>query len=224
MRRDWVIGVLLLAWAAPYWIFPTLYTVHAYYRWESAVFLILVVAACLSWLPAWAGTLLALLLVVLQMLTFQRVYAPMLGEDHGMVVMAKFIQAHTKPDDVLVVYGMEWTPELCYYAQRRCVMETTLQNLSDVIRRGGDIDDAGSARASNGPRTNQPTPSNRNHRSVLWNAAAGRPYASVGAIIRCPCPKWDGNPQYEALFRGWGLTGVTCKVAFLDKPPAVSAR
>lgn len=36
--------------------------------------------------------------------------------------MADTIREHTRPDDVILIYGMEWDSSLAYYAQRKAVM------------------------------------------------------------------------------------------------------
>jgi hypothetical protein len=34
----------------------------------------------------------------------------------------KLIAEHTKPDDIVLIYGMQWNPAVAYYSGRRAVM------------------------------------------------------------------------------------------------------
>lgn len=42
--------------------------------------------------------------------------------DGGIVAFGHYIRDHTRPDDVILVYGMEWSPILVYYTERKAVM------------------------------------------------------------------------------------------------------
>jgi hypothetical protein len=55
--------------------------------------------------------------------------------DGGLVAFAHAIKDHTKPDDVILIYGLEWNPELPYYAERKAVMFPTSLMTSEQIAR-----------------------------------------------------------------------------------------
>lgn len=153
-----VIAACLIAFILPVFLFPTLHAVHDFYNLENGVFFLLAVAALLSYLPEKAKVITTIGLLTLQMLTFQNLYYPDLAADTGVRAATNTVTAHTRPDDVLLIYGMEWNPELPYYAQRRAIMEpASLVAVGDAVRRG----------------------------NVALHPKAG---VHIGAIIRCPCP------------------------------------
>jgi hypothetical protein len=120
--------ILLGAFLLPFLCFPVLYRVHEYYLIANGVFLLLAVAAILpdkALLP----------LVLLQLLYFYNHY-DLKPDPSAVLNFAAAIDLQTKPDETIVVYGMEWNPEIPYYAHRRAVMETTLASLDDVVKRG----------------------------------------------------------------------------------------
>lgn len=121
-----LIGICLLAFILSVFLFPTLHRVHDYYNLENGVFLLFAVAAALSMLPARQRYILTAAIVAGQLCQFVLVYGPTLRADNGLREWGAEIAAHTKPNDVLLIFGMEWSPVLSYYSQRKAVMCTTL--------------------------------------------------------------------------------------------------
>lgn len=66
-------------------------------------------------------SLLFYLIIVSQLCYFYGHYN-LRPSDGGLVAFARAIRDRTKPDDVVLVYGMEWDPSLAYYAERKAVM------------------------------------------------------------------------------------------------------
>lgn len=123
-----ILLILLGAFLLPFLCFPVLYTVHEYYLIANGVFLILAVA---SLLPSNA----LLPLVLLQLVYFHTRY-DLKPDPTAVLNFAAAIDQQARPDETIVIYGMEWNPEIPYYAHRRAVMETTLASLDDVVKRG----------------------------------------------------------------------------------------
>ncbi len=60
-------------------------------------------------------------------------------EDPQVLPLAREIQSHTKPDDLVAVDGLEWSPAVLYYARRRghMVSANTVDVAYDLIHRDG---------------------------------------------------------------------------------------
>ena len=129
------IAIVLLALCVLHvFMFPTLNRVHSYYHLEWGIFLLVAVAALIGLLHRKSQMVVLLALVVLELTTFEAVYAPQLHANNGAVGMGLAIMEHTKPDDVLLVAGEEWDPEIPYYAHRRAIMCTTLAPLDTCMK------------------------------------------------------------------------------------------
>lgn len=123
-RRPGVVGAAIATFLLPIWLFPTLHRVHPYYRMENAIFLLAAVAALISWLPGYLPTICLGAAMALQLATFDARYRPMLQVGNALPVAGATVARLTKPDDVILIYGQEWNPQIPYYAGRRAVMMT----------------------------------------------------------------------------------------------------
>lgn len=124
----------------PFGMFPRLYTVHQYYPVACGIFLILGVGSLMG-----RHSYLSILLVALQLWSTHHGLIP--KPNDASIVSAHYLRDHTPKDGVVLIYGMEWNPALCYYAERRCVMMTSLipENISvDPSRMAAIIDCRGS--------------------------------------------------------------------------------
>jgi hypothetical protein len=137
VRRQWpdrrtgaIAGCLVVAFLAPFAVFTNLHIVHNYYQVANGVFLIAAVAVVLAAMVDRIGSRLSLGICILVLLSqygwFATRFAPTIWrqpESAREVAIAKFIRAHTPRDSVVAIYGLEWTPLIPYYSQRRAVME-----------------------------------------------------------------------------------------------------
>ena len=124
--------LLLLAYLAPFLTFTNLQIVHEYYAFANYAFATAIVALALwrvtrlenrfSVLPA---TLLALWLCVLSWHRLERNYLPRMeaaGVPTRVSEVARFIGEHTQPQGVVIAFGLDWSSELAYFADRRTIM------------------------------------------------------------------------------------------------------
>jgi hypothetical protein len=126
--RTLVAGALLL-WIAPVMIFTNLFHVHDYYQVELAVFLVFSLAIAIGeWLPRVARQpwLIPVLVVVCAGWSLRQFSVHelrrMTGDfNRNVVILAEAVRQRTPPDSPIVVYGLDWSSELPYYAQRRAI-------------------------------------------------------------------------------------------------------
>ena len=120
--------------------FPRLHRVHDYYAYENGVFLLAFVGwavvgllECGGWRSA-VG--IAILLVTLgQCLdTFRRTGLAIQQADvRGPTELVNFIRSATTDDEVILIYGEDWSPMIPYLAHRRAVMDRALHPLESPI-------------------------------------------------------------------------------------------
>lgn len=110
-------------------VFFGLHLIHEYYPYASALFLIvsagLLIAdlLTLSGPRAWVGVLaLAVLLSACAARYHSRFYLFQLENAPGRPAAAAILDSTTKPDDVIVIAGLDWSSELPYQSHRRAIM------------------------------------------------------------------------------------------------------
>jgi hypothetical protein len=131
-RRLEVVALLGIA-AAHFALFAPLYLGHPYYQYGSGLFLVAAVGLaanaaleCGDRRRLLAGGLLVLVSVSCvsgywgRMLPVQRRDAYRKGA--WFVRLGAALAAATRPDDVIVGFGLDWNPEVPYYARRRALM------------------------------------------------------------------------------------------------------
>ena len=128
-------------------IFFNLYFVHTYYSYANGIFIIAVVGIASGSLlnaggwRSWAGVCVFVLAIGFSTVHYlhayyrvQRANAP------GRPLLADILDRETKPTDVLLIYGLDWSAELPYQAHRRAIMIREAQrnaNLQQAIREEG---------------------------------------------------------------------------------------
>jgi hypothetical protein len=110
-------------------VFANLQFVHKYYQYEIGLFLIGSVAFSIADLLCQEGRLkwsalivLAISVVVCLHQYHVTYYQAQLADNLSLAPTARAIQSNTKPGDVLIVYGLDWSSELPYYSDRRAIM------------------------------------------------------------------------------------------------------
>jgi hypothetical protein len=129
-------------------IFWNLHASHEYYTYANGLFLLAAVGlAVVSMMESpyrWArlaGVVCLLGVIGAEVNQYYRRLWPRmpinarLGEE--MVELAQAIQATTRPDDVLVIFGFDWTPTIPYFCQRRAMMIPQTHE-ADLLARPGD--------------------------------------------------------------------------------------
>jgi hypothetical protein len=122
-------AVVLLGYLAPFFVFANLHQVHSYYQHANGVFLV-VLAACateavrIRWNDR-AALVATLALAAMMVFGFQNDFLHYLIDpriDPRTVELSTFARKNTAPDDVLLVFGEDWSSEVPYYATRRAMM------------------------------------------------------------------------------------------------------
>ncbi len=120
--------VLLVAMAGPL-AFANLYFVHDYYLYSSGIFFLLLLALPLQRLmespsiPLFGRLGVVVVVLVAQFSGYlQKYYEPQTKAAINPPDLALAIGRITKPDDVLVGFGMNWSPIMAYYGNRRALM------------------------------------------------------------------------------------------------------
>lgn len=132
-RRRLLSLVLVLAALLHYGLFAPLHLAHPYYLYAIGGLLVVAVGLvavalreCGDWRRHLAWVLLGLAAIfevqvqLNGMIPIQQANA--YRKPAWFVRIARELSARTKPDEVIVVFGMNWDPEVPYYARRRALM------------------------------------------------------------------------------------------------------
>lgn len=130
--------VLLAAafiYVAVFATFTNLHMVHNYYPYANGVFILAAVGLGVGALLerekpwAWAGVAALCAILVGQLITYRDGYLKEQTPSDVVRPLAAAIREHTKPDDVLLVYGDDWSSQIPYYAERRTIMDNKTRHL-----------------------------------------------------------------------------------------------
>ncbi|OOG48759.1 hypothetical protein B0E50_07955 [Rhodanobacter sp. C01] len=122
--------LLLLGYVAPFLTFTNLHYIHSYYQFANFAFLTTLVGLAIGSLTnkGSAGTVVASFAAVAVALMSWHVlktyFVPTIRADQSRsrtIELARFIRKHTKEDQDLLIFGMDWSSELPYYATRKAV-------------------------------------------------------------------------------------------------------
>lgn len=112
--------------------FINLFVVHDYYFYATGVFLLAGLA--LAWnrlldlpgIPTAGGWLAIGLSLVLQIYSYCHSYYHLQADARpAPPELSRVLKAVTAPDDVILIYGLDWNPIVPYYAERKVIMVTT---------------------------------------------------------------------------------------------------
>lgn len=124
-----IVFASLFLYLLPLVTFTNLYHEHNYYAYANGIFLLIaagVIIADLCYsdsLPRRiAGLSLLVLVLVYSSTTYLNSYRPIQGRGHDLSAIARDFENLTREDEVVVVFGEDWSPEVPYYIQRRSVM------------------------------------------------------------------------------------------------------
>jgi hypothetical protein len=122
-------AISLAAFLSAPLVFTNLYAVHNYYAYANGIFLL----AAYFWVArglarrggAWrvAAALLVATALLAQSVAYSERYLPLQRRaGYWIIGLGEQIRARTSPHEVLVVFGLDWSPELAYFAHRRALM------------------------------------------------------------------------------------------------------
>jgi hypothetical protein len=139
-RHRALIALSLVSYLMTYVIFTNLYLVHDYYGCGSSVALIIafslvVVALLESAHRLWKaiGVALLVFLVAIFFVKYRLYYRPIVAHNDQFYeeVLGKEIQKITGSNDVVLIYGDDWSSGIAYGARRRALMDPWNLPLSD---------------------------------------------------------------------------------------------
>jgi hypothetical protein len=119
----------LLLYLAPFLVFTNVHIVHNYYQYANGIFLLVFAACGVDRIIALVGPRLGLaatvLVCVLMLIGFRRDFLGRITQhsfDTPTLALAAFARSHTKPDEVILGFGLDWSAEVPYYATRRAML------------------------------------------------------------------------------------------------------
>lgn len=120
---------LAVGYALPFLVFANLHEVHGYYQQANGIFLLGLAACAVEGVRTRFNDLAALavtlVLVIVMLLGFQRDFLRYIVSPHinqRTMALAAFARQETRPDDVLLIFNDEVSPEVAYYATRRAMI------------------------------------------------------------------------------------------------------
>ena len=123
-------AILLALYVLPIAIFARLYSDHVYYSYASGIFLIAIVGSgIVTWLERadrarWAGVVLFAAALAAMTTSYLTGYFKDQSQNHDEVLpLAAALRDATQPDDVLLLYGLDYSSEAPYAAKRRAIMD-----------------------------------------------------------------------------------------------------
>jgi hypothetical protein len=142
-RTVGVVLLVVLLYLLPVAIFTNLYYVHNYYSYANGILLLLAIALIIGDLSTrglWGYLSSVTLLGAFMFFSakhYVTTYLPVQGEQFRFEEMKEVVNRHTKPDDVLVIFGADWSSAMPYYLERRALMFpaslTTAENYGPAI-------------------------------------------------------------------------------------------
>lgn len=127
-RTVLLVCILVTLWLLPVAIFTNLHFIHNYYAYANGIIL-LAAAGLIIGEISMKGTVgylasiaMITLIVTANIQHYYITYLPSQGATARYQEMKKFVDLHTKHDDVLIFYGAGWTSEFSYYLDRRSLM------------------------------------------------------------------------------------------------------
>jgi hypothetical protein len=130
-RERLLLGVCLaLLFLLPFYTFTNLHIIHSYYQSANIIYLLFLVALALVFVSEYKSTRLFTvafaLVLVSNILHFQKegwakAREPITAENNRVLALAKVLHARSAPDKPILIYGLEWSSELPYYAQRKAM-------------------------------------------------------------------------------------------------------
>lgn len=136
--RLFIVAFLLVFISGPL-IFLNVYWIHNYYLYENAIYLQIALGLALGglWqtnkLRNFVNYALVPLVFTLLLLNYYQNYYPSQSQDNRqMYNIAQVIKSYTNKQDVLLIYGYDWNPEIPFYAERKAIMDRWNYPLYDI--------------------------------------------------------------------------------------------
>lgn len=142
-HRYAIFGLLcLLAYGATLATFTNLFYVHDYYGVEIGIFLVFALGFNLLalWekpgvIPKWATFIFLGTLSYFALEDYKSGYLKLQQnyDSPGLRHIGEIVKAHTKPDDVIMIWGADWDSSIAYYTERRALMDRKGRTIDDPV-------------------------------------------------------------------------------------------
>lgn len=137
-RRRFLAFSLLGAFLSGPLVFTNLYVIHIYYWYANTIFLMMFVGiTCSEALTTssigkrlWISTI-AIGFVVFSFFEYGKDYYPYQKVAPNISALSRTLELYTKQTEVVLLYGMNWSAEVPYYANRRAIMDPWKLPLDD---------------------------------------------------------------------------------------------
>jgi hypothetical protein len=130
-RWDWIAVGCLALYIGTTLVFFNLHVVHEYYPYANAIFLVVATGALIASVlkipgkTAWAGVaLLVLVMAGCVSRYFTRYYPIQVSAAPGRPQAAALVDNTTGPESVILILGLQWSPEFPYQSHRRAIMDS----------------------------------------------------------------------------------------------------
>jgi hypothetical protein len=127
-RRTGFAACVLLAMSAPL-VFTNLHYVHEYYAYANGVFWIAAMGLCLAAMLECHGLVrrsayyLLAAVIATSVLQYRQYYYPVQAANATAIAdLGEKLQRLTNSNDVLLIVGCDWSPEIPFYSRRRALM------------------------------------------------------------------------------------------------------
>lgn len=137
-RRLTAAAVCLALYLLPIGIFMNLFDVHVYYAYENGFLLLLIlgcaIVTCLEGPPParWAGVALFTAALAAMATNYLGGYfADQNAGDMAPVTVGLVAERLTRADDVLLIYGLQYSPAVPYAANRRAIMDARNRSIEE---------------------------------------------------------------------------------------------
>ncbi len=137
-RRFALCLACLALYVLPLALFMRLFTVHVYYSYENGLLLAVIVGcgivSCLEGgrVARWVGiALYAGALMAMSTNYIQGYYVDQKSATTAPMALAVLTDERTSQDDVMLIYGLDYSPVLPYEARRRAIMDWKNRDLDD---------------------------------------------------------------------------------------------
>jgi len=122
-------------------IFTNLHIEHNYYNYENTLYLILAAAVVLYVISRKISpvffVILMLIIMAVQIKTYDFTYRRLAAANtvfYRDYLVALFIREHTKPNDFILVHGIDWSSTMAYYSERKSLTRD-FSTVADFVER-----------------------------------------------------------------------------------------
>ncbi|MDE2060470.1 MAG: hypothetical protein KGL31_05665 [candidate division NC10 bacterium] len=120
--------VSISAFLLGFLLFTDMHVIHNYYSFANGIFLIIAMGWCILGLLEkgtaykWVGLAIFIVSIGISIVGYyQRYYTTQKTNNMELPNVSNFVKSHTQPDDLILVFGLDWSPEVPYYSERRAL-------------------------------------------------------------------------------------------------------